>query len=368
MVLAEPFRGLRPQQWEPVDHLQPGSAGFALALDEAAADLDAQITSGRLTLDPAPSGTALWVDDRHQGRAHRTAGVLLAVRTDAVGADAVLPHEATFPEPVGRRVLTRNRLLVEPTPTLLLLRESVPELTMLVTQAIAAGPGVSREQQDGPIHHARRVEVSSELTEALAGIPALVCDGHHRIAAARSPGAAAQDSVLAWVVAAESAPRLHPVHRTVRSLPAQAQRLLSEAGFDQQPAPAQPDPGAPVLVTDDGAWALRAKPDSHAAFLLEQQHPAVRDLPASLVHVALQLVLGIGTRRDEMGTTIDPDDAVAAVAARQVDAAVLACGPSLDEVWRAADAGVLLPPKATWFAPKPFAGAVLRPLDAEEPT
>ncbi len=374
MVLARPFTGLRPRTWEDVAHLQPRSAGFDEALEGAVDDLARRVAEGALVRDTTPTATAFWVDDQHDGSSHRTAGAIVALRVDRPGPDAVLPHEATFPEPVARRVRTRNRLGAETTPTLVVLREPVDAFGAWLAEATAPGaaspadgaPNVLvHDDEHGARHHARPHALPDDVLAALRGVPALVADGHHRIAAALAPEAVARGSILAWLVAADHAPRLHPVHRTVGRLPQDPMGRLREAGVAVTDADPRPDPEAPVLVTEDGAVRLAVRPGTRAAEELAALHPTVRDLPAALVHVVLQRVLGIGTRRDEMGTTIDAAGAVRDVADGRCAAAVLACGPSIEDVWRAAEAGVLLPPKATWFAPKPYAGAVLRPLDEE---
>lgn len=372
MVIALPFRGLRPRRWEPVGHLQPRSAGFEQALASAEADVRARLADERLALDTAPSATAFWVDDRVDGVDHHTAGILVGLRVDARGGDAVLAHERTFPGPVHRRVVTRNRLGIEPTPTLVVLRDPVPALATLLDEARSAARSATSDllvaEAAGGRHHALPCDLPDDVTRALRGVPALVADGHHRIAAACHPEARDRGTILAWLVAAERAPRLHPVHRIVASLPVDAERLLLDAGVRVDPVEGLadgrvvPDGRAPVLVTRQGAWHLSVESGGRAAALLGELHPTVRNLPVALVQVVLGDVLGIGTRREEMGTTIDADLACSDVAGGAADAAVLACGPRLEDVWRAAEAGVLLPAKATWFAPKPYAGAVMRPL------
>ncbi len=359
MVLAAPFSGLRPSQWSEVDHLQPRSRGFEAALSRAAADLEDRRRSD-LALDPSPSGTVMWIDGGDARTARRTAGIVLSVRVDAEGADAVLPHERTFPDPVARRVRTRNVLRVDTNPNLLLLRDETPELDELLAAATGARPALHLEVgTEG--HNAVATPVDDDLIRSLRGVPALIADGHHRIAAANDVDAHDRGTSMAWLVSASHPPRLFPVHRTVATLPAGALARLDEVGVQRTETAAAPGQ-QPVLVTAEGAQVLEIAPAGEAARRLADLPPTIRDLHVTFVDFLVHEVLGVGVRRDALGTTTDHAAAAEAVADGHADAAILACGPDLAEVWAAAEAGVRLPPKATWFGPKPRTGAILRPL------
>jgi uncharacterized protein (DUF1015 family) len=49
--------------------------------------------------------------------------------------------------------------------------------------------------------------------------------------------------------------------------------------------------------------------------------------------------------------------------AGEADAALLLRAVTVDQIRRAADAGVLMPEKTTYFAPKPRTGMVMRAFD-----
>jgi uncharacterized protein (DUF1015 family) len=72
-------------------------------------------------------------------------------------------------------------------------------------------------------------------------------------------------------------------------------------------------------------------------------------------------VLAVDATRQHAVTSIDR--ALAAVEHGEVAAAVLVPPPSIADVWAVAEAGALLPPKSTWFWPKPRTGIALRPLE-----
>lgn len=369
MVLAHPFRGLRPTDvWDDVDHLQPRSSGFDKALDGAQQDLRARQGDGRLRLDHAPTATAMWIDQpdvADHSRVHRTAGVVLVSEIRSHGPDAVLAHEHTFPEPVARRVRTRNTLAVETVPTLVLLREPVRELSDLLS---TLKTGTLQRQDAEADHHAVVLdpEQSRDVAEACKGTAALIADGHHRIAAATSPDAMASGTGLTWLVAADHPAQLSPVHRMLHGLPTDSVRRLRSHGLECIPADARPSSDALVLVLPEGAFQLEVRPGSDAAHAVTALPTPLRRLPVALGHHILHRVLELGTRRDRVRTTTSSEEAVASVVdVTTGNGALLACGPTLEQVWAAAEQGIRMPPKATWFTPKPISGAVLRPLDQE---
>jgi hypothetical protein len=362
VVVASAFVGLRPPRWERLDHLQPRSADFDRALRDAQQDLGRRRSDNLLVADPHASASVLWIDEQLEQGPRRTAGIVIAARVDPRGNDRIVAHEQTFPEPVARRVRTRNTLAVETVPTLLVLRDQVEVLTSL----LGALPPPSLERKDAAVGESiapLAPELTDEIIRSIRGVPALIADGHHRIAAAADVAAVARGTAMAWLAAADAPPRMLPVHRILHSWPLDADRRLRDAGIQRTPMSGSPHPLHPVLVLAQGAWALRVRRNSAAAAMLQQSFaPQVRDLPVALAHVVLHDILALGTRRAEITTVTNAAAALDAIGPDGSGGALLACGPTLAEVWVAALAGVLMPPKATWFSPKPSSGAIVRPL------
>lgn len=361
MVVAWPFAGIRPTRWELLDHLQPRSARFESDLPSAVADLAARRDDGRLRDDEAPSGSALRATQVVDGVAHTASGIVLAIDVTAGDRDVVLAHEHTFPEPVERRVRTREALRAETVPSMLLLRRDVPGLRDVLTAAIEDEP--LRLSTPGSDQLLGRIDEAAarDVAERLRGIPALIADGHHRVAAATAshlqPG-----TTLAWLAGPTTAPALLPVHRMLHGLPTEVWRRLESAGIVLEPLPPAAHPEVLVLVTADRACGLSVRLGSAAHRARRDWHPALAKLPVLLGEHVLHAILGLGRGRDAVATTTDAVAAVAAVADGVAEGALLGCGPHLDEVWAAADLGLRLPPKATWFTPKPLSGGILRPL------
>ena len=114
----------------------------------------------------------------------------------------------------------------------------------------------------------------------------------------------------------------------------------------------------------DGSWyRLRAKPEGIPA------GDPVNSLDVALLqNNLLAPVLGIGDPRSD--ERIDFVGGIRGLAEleRRVDsgdwAVAFALHPtSIDQLFAVADAGLVMPPKSTWFEPKLRSGLIVRPLD-----
>ena len=367
MVLLEPVNASVLGPPRDVAVLQPRSRAFGAGLDRAAATLATWLELG----DLQPTGTA-WFAQRITGPETDLVGLLAVIDARATGDDRLLPHEQVFAEPVARRVVLHRALGIEPRPSLILLPQgSGADLAIPLRTAFGGNePSLvdpnGLRQSVAPLPN----DVGASMARAMTGMPALLADGHHRVAAALDPMSPARGWTLALIVPPRQGRVLWPVHRVLRRLapgitdPAvHAQRL----GFRLTPLPAGSleirrahdlTPASPPrLITATGAWEVTGGPRGWQ----ETMADPVRDLPVSLAH-ALASALGAGDRRDSLGTAQTPHDAIAEVASG-APAALLVGGPDLAQVWRAAESGVRMPPKATWFQPKPLGGFVVRHLD-----
>jgi hypothetical protein len=109
------------------------------------------------------------------------------------------------------------------------------------------------------------------------------------------------------------------------------------------------DAGALAVLTPAGAWLARPKPEVDAA--------AKHDLDSSRLDVALA-----GIPRHDLAFQHGWDNAAAAVATGQADIAVLLRPPSVAQIAAISQGGVRMPPKTTFFWPKPRTGMVVREL------
>jgi hypothetical protein len=107
--------------------------------------------------------------------------------------------------------------------------------------------------------------------------------------------------------------------------------------------------GALALVRRDAAWLLRPRPEAMEG---------VADLDSSRLDHALASIGGC-TVRYQHGI----DHVRAAVANGDADAGVLLRPVTVAQIVAIADGGERMPPKSTFFEPKPLTGLVFRSLD-----
>jgi uncharacterized protein (DUF1015 family) len=306
--------------------------------------------------------------DEH-GAARRTSGVIGALGLAVPGAGDVLPHERTMPKPKGDR--------------LQLLRECKANLSPVWGLALARGVSAASETSGPPIaaatdsdgveHQLWRIsrrDAVAELSAVVASAPVVIADGHHRFETALAyqqerrattggqPGD--YDLVMALVVElADDQLVVRPIHRLLGGLPdgydlpeALAARFYVSHLDHPNPrrlASDMADEAAMAMVTKGGTWLLRPRPDTVAA--------AGVDVDSGLLDVAL-------AELPAHEVTYEPgwDRAVDAVEQGTAQAAVLLRPASVAAIAEAAHEGLRMPPKTTFFHPKPRTGMVFRPV------
>jgi uncharacterized protein (DUF1015 family) len=306
--------------------------------------------------------------DEHGAR-RRTSGVIGALGLAVPGEADVLPHERTMPKPKGDR--------------LQLLRECKANLSPVWGLALARGVSAASETSEPPIaaatdgdgveHELWRITERGAVEAIAASVtsaPVVIADGHHRFETAlayREERRAAlggkpgdYDLVMALVVElSEDQLVVRPIHRLLSGL---------SDGFDlpealsshfyvshlDHPAPrrlaAEIDAEAAMgLVTKSGTWLLRPQPETVAA--------AGIDVDSGLLDVGLAELPG-------HDVTYEPswDRAVDAVERGAAQAAVLLRPAGVTTIADAAHEGLRMPPKTTYFHPKPRTGMVFRPV------
>jgi uncharacterized protein (DUF1015 family) len=326
---------------------------------------------------PDPDASALYVYRVSYrdpaGHAVSHTGVAGLVPVAHVRNGVIRPHEHTDPVAVHQLMGDLLATGVQREPVLLACRHDAELMAQLEVES-AATPLVTCTMEDGVQHTIWRVRDPGSIAASVAR-HATVCiaDGHHRTAAVvgaaaarrrahpEAAGNAAFELLFAVIMPAASL-QLRPFHRLVTDLgghsPASFLRAVATHG--------QLKEGAPRGRLSDGAIPQ----GSCALYLAGAWHtlrrhrvPAERVDPVrSLDHDWLQRrllgpVLGVS---DGVG---DPRlrcvdgarewmELEAAVEAGEAALAIAMPAPTVDQVLRVADAGVMMPPKSTWFEPK----------------
>jgi uncharacterized protein (DUF1015 family) len=332
--------------------------------------LDAWRADDVIAEDDAPSfyRYRMSYQDEH-GAAHSTSGVIGGLGLAVPGEGDVLPHERTMPKPKGDRLqlLRECKANLSPVWGLTLARGMTSELAESEHSAAAATDDEGVKHELWPISDPGAVEKISAL---VASAPAVIADGHHRFETALAYQAERRaatgglpgdyDLVMALVVElAEDQLVVRPIHRLIVGLPERfdlADALGSHFYVSHLDHPARrhlssamADEAAMALVTKDATWLLRPRPETVAA--------AGVDVDSGLLDVALADI-------PNHDVTYEPgwDRALGAVEHGDAQAAVLLRPASVAAISGAANEGLRMPPKTTFFHPKPRTGMVFRPV------
>ncbi len=321
---------------------------------------------GILITDERPSFTVYRMTATDEDGVERhTTGVIGALELQPPGTD-ILPHEHTTPKAKSDR--------------LDLLRACRANLSAIWGLSLAKGltalfpltdrPLADLVDEDGVRHTIWRVDdpaLCDAIAQAVAEQPIVVADGHHRYetslaykgereAAEGAPGLAG--ATMAYVVElVEDELTVHAIHRLLRGLP---------DGFDLASAlspwfedAGAPPPGQPITTTMVGSGCLTlVLPDREV--LLRPRSDALaeaRDLDSSRLDVALA-----DLPSHALSFQHGVDQVRAAVATGAAQAGVLLRPATVAQIEATAHGGERMPPKTTFFHPKPKTGLVFRSL------
>jgi len=416
-MIVKPFRGLRPREdlasripsypydvltSEEARRLADGDPHTFLHVVKPEIDLDPEIDpydervyatgarnlarmidDGWLVRDEVPSYYVyrLTLDGRSQ------TGLVGAAAISDYGEGRIKRHEHTRPEKEKDRARLNDAIGAHPG-LVFLAYHGLPELNALVAGVVARDPH-SRFTAPDEIDHEVWAVADPAVVAKIEALfrhirAAYVADGHHRAAAAAR--VAAERLARMGPDAPDSAPvryfpaaffpadqlRILEYNRVVRDLngldPEALLDRIRDAGFhvktgNRAKRPATPETFGMYL---NGAWYLLA-PQAH----LVPREDAVGRLDVQiLTDRVLQPILGVGDLRTDR--RIDFVGGIRGVAEleRLVDSGTHAVAFALhpmrmEDVLAVADAGLVLPPKSTWFEPKLRSGVVVQSLDGD---
>jgi uncharacterized protein (DUF1015 family) len=301
-LVAPPYDVISPEQREAYLARSPYNVVHLTLPDseaEAARDLAAWRREGVLAAEEEPA--VWWVAQEYVGPdgVERTReGFASSVRVEPYGTGAVLPHERTHAGPKEGRLRLLRATRTQLEPIFLLYDAEPP----------FRRPDRPPDLDVGEAGMTTRTWRMPDA-EVRLDVPLLIADGHHRYETAlafrdEEPTATHTVAVLATLRALEHEPR---------------------------------NGAAAVLYRKGGAAVVRGGGELDTQ-LVESFAPA--------------------------GVTYTPraDEAVARVDAGEAEAAFLLRPPALDDVWRVASRGEVMPQKTTYFFPKLVSGLLFHPL------
>lgn len=398
--LVAPFRGERYRQAERLSRLiAPPYDVIDAAQRAQLAALDAH-NIVHLMLPEAPSGRDRYAHAAEQLAEWRRAGVLgrdtepavyvmaqgarlgafVALAAEGYGRRRVRPHEKTHAGPKADRLALMRTTHTNLESIFLLAPDADRALATALAHVANRQPDARAELDGVPIR--LWVVKGGDLARfPLPSSPLYIADGHHRFETAYAYAAEnpAADRVLAFVASARD-PGLVVLatHRLIYGAGRRVETLLDEwrPFFDIAPVPTGVDPLAHLsaLGRERTACLVASPEGSVLGLVLKANAPltdvswlgaseSVRALDVARVEgLVVRPILHADASTPTLRYTADPREALASV--RQgASAAVLLNPTRVEQVFAVADAGDVMPPKSTYFAPKVPSGVVLRPCE-----
>ena len=234
--------------------------------------------------------------------------------------------------------------------------------------ATGTGPAVSLTTEDGVEHDiwvVRGADARSLIDAFESVSSAYLTDGHHRCAATARFSTAGADARLLVVLFPHDELRILPYHRVVRDLGGHsAESFLARLAesFVVEPLPdddteaARPRTRGEFAIHVDGRWHRFRLADDEA----RPTEPAAAIDAAILQSRIVAPLIGIADPRDDerLGYVSGAGglDSLERACREGWGAAFALYPTSMDELVAVADAGQVMPPKSTWFDPKPRSG------------
>ncbi|MBR0092555.1 MAG: DUF1015 domain-containing protein [Lachnospiraceae bacterium] len=322
-------------------------------------------------------------------RGRTQSGIVAVSSIDDYENGIIKKHENTREEKEQDRIRHVDVCNAQTGPIFLCYRRN-EALAALTARVRAGEPSVSFDGPDGTKNRIFVIDDDAaikEIRDGFSGMNAVyIADGHHRTASAvrvglerrklAKEGVSLPSDHFLSVLFADNELEILDYNRVVKDLNGlSAQEFLQalRKGFDVEPARED----ANCFVMEDGCPKPTAK--GCISMYLEGQwyllsaHPSIRSIDAvdgldvSLLqkHV-LTPVLGIGDPRTD--PRIDFVGGIRGLKELErrcetdCKAAFAMCPTSLQDLFRVADEGRLMPPKSTWFEPKLLSGLFIHSL------
>lgn len=351
----------------------------ARVYDLAKSNLERLVRERIVVRDPTPRLYLYRQEATIGGTFLRQTGVVCCVHADDYDRGVIKKHEKTRKDKEDDR--TRHVLTVNAhTGMVFLAHRPRPEIDRLVESSTARAPLYDIVASDGVRHIVWTVEDHRPFVDAFGAFDSVyVADGHHRSASASraaaerrkaNPGHTGEEEYnrfLATIFPADQLTIL-PYNRVVSDLNGHSPaaflgRLQTVCAASPTTDPNPHRPGT-FCVYLDGAWRECEFP--HGS--IDRSDP-IGSLDVSLLSDrVLGPILGVGDVRTDKRIDFVGGIRGAAELKRLVDSGKAAAAFSMfpttmEQLLAVSDAGMIMPPKSTWFEPKLRDGLLVHMLD-----
>lgn len=290
-------------------------------------------------------------------------GLFTGVRTSDYLNNRIVRHENTRPDKEDDRTRHIISQCAHAEPVMLLHPDNA-EIDRFL-QDVTREPALLEAVLDGVVHRIWVVDANPEVSRLYMGVPTFyVADGHHRCAAAARAAAHLEDefpaaSVFPAVVFGASQMQLMAYNRLIcKAEPSVVNRWLKQANVVSTGESVPSIAGQICVYTADGWHTIALKIPSSEADSAEKLD--VQRLQDQILAPVFGIVdprtnpniAFVGGMRGTKELQRLVDDGSAAVAFSMYPT-------SADELIAVSDAGLLMPPKSTWFEPKLQSGLLV---------
>jgi uncharacterized protein (DUF1015 family) len=338
-LVAPPYDAVSPEDRERLVSRSPFNVlrlTLPESVDEAGRLYRDWLAEGILERDHEPASWLLVEDYVGPDRVPRQRrGVVASLGVERYEAGRVLPHERTHPGIREDRLRLLRTMRVQPEP-----------IFMLLDGRLDAEPPERPPELE--VDGTRLWRIDDFDPAPLETGELLIADGHHRYESALELEAELGSGTRIMVLVVSTGdPGLHvfPTHRVFTGRP----DLVAGAG-DRYPS------------LEEALVALESAPIDRSAAV------AYRKAGVELVRGAEgELDVELVDRHGVEGLSYTPqaDAAVAAVDRGDADVAFLLREPRVEDVFAVARRGERMPPKSTYFFPKPLSGLLFHPVEPD---
>ena len=336
----------------------------------------------------------------HDGQPYTRTSLLARVRLEPWSAGVVLPHERTFPKAKDDRLQLLRATATQFSPLMALYADPQARMRRLLAP-YAANPEIQITDEANEQHLLQPIIDEQQIAliqNFFAERQLFIADGHHRYETAlnyryetleRHRDANAANYVMMALIDTEDAGMLVlPTHRLLHGLDAETlaklnresleqyftvEALPPEAGSEQlvrRLAGAGQQGPSMVIQTQEQRFLLTLNERGRGKMAQSGHAPAWNELDVAIAHrLILESLLGLRPQQITAGQYVryvhDAADALRAVepgATGEAQAALLLNATPVQQISEVAQAGELMPQKATYFYPKLITGLVMNPL------
>ncbi len=328
--------------------------------------------NGILVRDDRPFFYAYEIDYKIAGDSKVLKGIITLVKIEELGK-GVYPHEATHSKPKADRLKLMKSCFANISP-IYSLYSSPKKVTSGILGNITDEPYIVSRDTDGAVHKLYRITGETEIDlikKELNDKAIFIADGHHRYEVSlefkkemnKINGPGGWDYMMMFLVnTADEGITILPTHRLVKGIKGEDVIARIEKDFIIDTCGLECDIYERLSHEGKNTFGLYIGSNEKWYILkyknsgLKDIHPALRSLDVVVLHeLIIKRDLGINDVSYEM----DIGESLKKVKRGDFDAAFFLNPTDVEDVERVALSGLRMPPKSTYFYPKPLTGMVI---------